>query len=63
MAVELPPETREERRRSVARQSLITRMLVLSGGDGYEIIDPSGQTGDAVDYYNDSINHLLLWKM
>jgi len=54
-----------ERRRSVSRQSLVSKMLVISGGDGYEVIDPTTQLKDSVETvgFNDSINHLLVWKM
>lgn len=52
----------DERRRSVARQSLVTKMLVVSGGDGYEEITPTDQSRESVGF-NDSINHLLVWKM
>lgn len=52
----------DERRRSVARQSLVTKMLVVSGGDGYEETTLTDQSKDTIGF-NDSINHLLVWKM
>lgn len=51
-----------ERRHSVARQSLVTKMLVISGGDGYEVIDPTHQSRDSIGFH-DSINHLLVWRI
>lgn len=59
---ELITDSKQERRRSVARQSLISKLLVISGGDGYEVIDPTQQPKETVGF-NDSINHLLAWKM
>lgn len=59
---ELITDSKQERRRSVARQSLISKLLVISGGDGYEVIDPTQQPKETVGF-NDSINHLLAWNM
>ena len=58
---ELIADNKQERRRSVARQSLVSKLLVISGGDGYEVFDPPQQSKDVGEH--DCINHLLAWKM
>ena len=54
---ELIADNKQERRRSVARQSLVSKLLVISGGDGYEVFDPPQQSKDVGEH--DCINHLL----
>lgn len=60
-------DNKEEKRHSVARHSLVNKMLVISGGDGFEVIDPSKQVKNSIGTsdigFNDSINHLVVWKI
>jgi hypothetical protein len=41
--------------------TLATKMLVISGGDGYEDFRSSGNAETAGK--DDSVNHLLLWQV
>ena len=39
-----------------------SKLLVISGGDGYEDFSPNGANSDMVGR-DDSTNHLLLWQV
>lgn len=57
------PHDRNKRRSSVATMTaaLATRMLVISGGDGYE--DFRTNVVNEAAGKDDSTNHLLLWQV
>lgn len=57
------PHDRNKRRSSVATMTaaLATRMLVISGGDGYEDFRTNVVNESAGK--DDSTNHLLLWQV
>ena len=57
------PHDRNKRRSSVATMTaaMATRMLVISGGDGYEDFRANAANESAGK--DDSTNHLLLWQV
>ena len=54
-----PPDL--EHRRASATAAIVSSMMVISGGDGYE--DFSATTPNEAAGKDDSTNHLLLWQV